>query len=188
MGEKKDFEGIIALVSIWSHKCRTSEWDRGEEWRCRFGNYLHGEHNLKCNEIPKMRLSVQFSHSVVSDSLRPHGLQHARLPCPSPTPEACSNSCPLNWWCHPTISSSVVSFSSCFQSCSASVFSNESVFHSGGQSIGVTASAAVLPMNIQNWFPLGLTGMISLLSKVLSRVFSSTTVQKHQFFGAQLSL
>ena len=132
---------------------------------------------------------VQFSCSVMSDSLRPHGLQHARLPCPSPTAEACSNSCPSNWWCHPTISSSVIPFSSCLQSFPASEsFIMSQFFASGGQSIGITASAAVLPMNIQDWFPLGLTGLISLLSKGHSRVFSNTTVQKHQFFGAQLSL
>ena len=133
--------------------------------------------------------SVQFSHSVVSDSLRPHGLQHARLSCPSPTPRAYSNSCPLSWWCHPTISSSVVPFSSHFQSFPASgSFPLSQFFASGGQSIGVSASASVLPMNIQDWFPLGWTGWISLHSKGFSRVFSNTTVQKHQFFFAQLSL
>ena len=133
--------------------------------------------------------SVQFSRSVVSDSLRPHGLQHARLPCPSPTSWAYSNSCPLSWWCHPTISSSVVSFSSHLQSFPASgSFPMSQFFASGGQSIGVSASESVLPMNIEDWSPLGWTGWISLQSKGLSRVFSSTTVQKHQFFGAQLSL
>ena len=101
---------------------------------------------------------VQFSRSVVSDSLRPHGLQHARLPCPSPTPRTCSNSCPLSQWCHPTISSSVVPFSSCLQSFPASEsFSVSQLFASGGQRIGVSASASALPMNIQDWFPLGLT-------------------------------
>ena len=109
---------------------------------------------------------VQFSHSVVSDSLRPHGLQHARLPCPSLTPRACSNLCPLNGWCHPTISSSVVALSSCLQSFPASGSCQMSqLVASGGQSIGVSASASVLPMNIQDWFPLGLTGWISLQSK-----------------------
>ena len=104
--------------------------------------------------------SVQFSHSVVSDSLRPHGLPHARLPSPSPTPGACSNSCPLSWWCHPTILSSVIPFSSCLQSCPASgSFLMSQFFESGGQSIGVSASASVLPVNIQAWFPLGLTGL-----------------------------
>ena len=118
-------------------------------------------------------------------SLQPHGLQHARLPCPSPIPGAYSNSCPSSRWCHPTISSSVIPFSSCLQSFPASG-SNESVLQSGSQSIGVSALASVLPMNIQDWFPLGWTG--PLLSKGLSRAFSSTTAQKHQFFSAQLSL
>ena len=131
--------------------------------------------------------SVQFSCSVVSDSWQHHGLQHARLPCPSPTPRAYSDSCPLSWWCHPTISSSVISFSSCLQSFPASgSFSMSQFLASGGQSIGVSASALVLP--IQGWFPLGWTGWISLQSKELSRVFSNTTVQKHQFFCPQLSL
>ena len=130
--------------------------------------------------------SVQFSRSVVSDSLRPHGLQHTRLPCPSPTPKACSNSCPWSRWCHPAISSSVVPFSSFLQSFSASrSFPTSWLFTSGGQSIGASASASVLPMNIQNWFLLGLTGLISLPSKGLSRVFSNSTLQKHQFFGTQ---
>ena len=133
--------------------------------------------------------SVQFNHSVVSDSLQPHGPQHARSPCPSPTPGACSNSCPLSWWCHPTISSSVVPFSFHLQFFPASgSFPMSRLFTSSGQSIGVSASTSVLPMNIQDWFPLGWTGWISLQSKGLSRVFSSTTVQMHQFFSAQLSL
>ena len=131
----------------------------------------------------------QFSGSVVSDSLRPHGLQHARPSCPSPTPRAYSNSCPLSQWCHPTISSSVIPFFSHLQSFPASgSFPMSQFLASGGQSIGVSASASVLPMNIQDWFLLGLTGLISLLSKWLSRVFSNTTVQKHQFFSTQLSL
>ena len=134
-------------------------------------------------------LPVQFGPSVVSDSLRPHGLQHARLLCPSSTPRACSNSCPSSWWCHATISSSVVPFSPCLQSFPAwGSFPVSQFFPSGGQSIGVSASALVLPMSIQDWFPLRLIGLISLQSKGLSRVFSNTTVQKHQFFGAQLSL
>ena len=113
----------------------------------------------------------------------------ARLPCPSPSPRACSNSCPSSQWCHPTISFSVIPFSSCLQSFPASgSFPMSQFFTTGGQSIGVSASASVLPMNIQDWFPLGLTGVISLQSTGLSRVFSNTTVQKHQFFGAQLSL
>ena len=135
------------------------------------------------NSVP-----TQFSHSVVSDSLRPHGLQHTRPPCPSPTPGVCSNSCPLSQWCHPTISSSVIPFSSHLQSFPASgSFQMSQLFASGGQRIGVSASASVLPMNIQDYSPLGWTGLVSLLSKGLSRVFSNTTVQKHQFFGAQLS-
>ena len=118
-----------------------------------------------------------------------HGLQHARLPCPSPTPWVYSNSCPLSQWCHPTISSSVVPFSSCLQSFPASEsFQMSRLFASGGQSIGVSASTSVLPMNIQDWSPLEWTGWISLQSKGLSRVFSNTRVQKRQFFGTQLSL
>ena len=133
--------------------------------------------------------SVEFSHSVVSDFLRPHGLQHARLPCPSPTPRAYSNSCPSSRWYHLTISSSVIPFSSCPQSFPASgSFPMSQFFTSGDQSIGASASASVLPMNIQDWFPLGWTGLISLQSKGLSRVFYDITVQKQQFFGTQLSL
>jgi len=133
--------------------------------------------------------TVLFSCSVVSDSLWPHGLQHARLPCPSPTPGACWNWCPLSQWCYPTISPSVIPFSSCLQSFPASgSFPMSQLFVSGGQSIGASASASVLSMNIQDWFPLGWTDWISLQSKGLSRVFSNTTVQKHQFFGTQFSL
>ena len=132
--------------------------------------------------------SVQFSCLVVSDSSRPHGLHHSRPPCPSPTPRVYSNSCPLSQWCYPTISSSIIPFSSHFQSCPASgSFKMRQFFASGSQNIGISTSASVLPMNIQDWFPLGWTGWISLQSKGLSRVFT-TTVQKHQFFGAQLSL
>ena len=129
--------------------------------------------------------SVQFSHSVVSGSLQPHGLQHTRLPCPSPAPGARLNSCPSSWWCHPTISSSVVPFYSCLQSfLESGSFWMSQFFASGGQSIiGASTSVSALPVNIQDWFPLGWTGSISLKSKGLSRVFSNTTVQKHQFFG-----
>ena len=128
---------------------------------------------------------VQFSHSVVSDSLQPHGLQHTRPPCPSPTPRARSNSCPSSQRCHPTISPSVIPFSSCPQSFPTSgSFLVSQFFTSGGQSIGVSASASVLPMNIQDLFPIAWTGWISLQSMGLSRVFSNTTVQRHQFFGA----
>ena len=125
----------------------------------------------------------------MSESLWSHGLQHARPPCPTPTPRVYPNSCPLSWWCHPTSSSSVIPFSSCPQSFPASgSFQISRFFTSGGQSIGASASASVLPMNIQDWFPLEWTGLISLQCKGLSRVFSNTTVQKHPFFSAQLSL
>ena len=133
-------------------------------------------------------VSVQFSRSVMSDSLRPHEPQHARPPCPSLTPGVHPNPCPLSQWCHPTISSSVISSSSHLQSFPASgSFQMSQLFASGGKSIGVSASKSVLQMNTQDWSPLGWTGWI-LQSKGLSRVFSNTTVQKHQFFGAQLSL
>ena len=136
-------------------------------------------HNFSC--------LLLFSCSIVSDSLWPRGLQHTRLSCPSPTPRACSNSSPLSQWYHSTISFSNALFS-CLQSFPASgSFPMSWLFASGGQSIGASASASVLPMNIQGWFPLGWTGWISLQFKGLSRVFSNTTVQKHQFFGAQLS-
>ena len=129
-----------------------------------------------------------FSHSDMSNSLPPRGLQHGRLPCPSPTPRVCSNTCSLSQWCHPIISSSVIPFS-CLQSFPASGFFPISwFFASSGQSIGTSSSASVLPMNIQNWFSLGLTGLISFQSKGFSRVFSNTTVQKHQFFSSQPSL
>ena len=130
----------------------------------------------------------QFSRSVVSDSLQPHGLQHARPPCPSPTSGVYSNSCPLSQWCHPAISSSVIPFSSCPQSLPASEsFPMSQLFAWGGQSTGVSASASVLPKNTQDWSPLEWTGWNSLQSKGLSRVFSNTTVQKHQFFDTQAS-
>ena len=134
--------------------------------------------------------SGQFSFSVMSNSLWPHGLQHTRLACPSPTPRACWNSCRSSWWCHPTISSSVVPFS-CLQSFPASGYFQMSLcFASVAKVLGVSASASasVLPMNIQDWSPLGWTGWISLLSKGFSKVFSNSPVQKHQFFSTQLSL
>ena len=127
-----------------------------------------------------------FSHSVVSNSFQSHGLQHTRLPHLSPTPGACSNSCPLSQWCHPTISSSVILFSYLQSFPVSGSFPKSQFFTSGDQSIG--ASASLPPMNIQNLFPLGLTGLISLKSKGLSRAFSNTTIQNHQFFGAQSSL
>ena len=135
--------------------------------------------------LPSGLSSVQFSCSVMSNSLRPHGPQHARLPCPSPTPGDYSNSYPLSWCCYPTISSSVIPFSSRLQSFPATgSFQMSQLFTSGGQSIGVSASTLVLPVNTQDWSPLGWTDCIPLQSKGLSRVFSNTTVQKHQFFGA----
>ena len=132
--------------------------------------------------------SVQFSHSVVSDSLRPHELQHARLPCPSPTSRVHLNSHPSSRWCHPAISSCVIPFSSCPQSLPASEsFPVSQLFAWGGQSTGASALASFLPKKSQSWSPSEWTGWISLQSKGLSRVFSNTAVQKHQFFGAQIS-
>ena len=151
--------------------------------------FLSWFQNLTWELDSQWTYSVKFSHSVMSDSLRPHGLQYARLPCPSPSPGAYSNSCPSSQWCHPTISSCVIPFSSCLQSFPASgSFPMSQFFTSGGQGIGVSASASVFPMNIQDWSPLEWTGWISLQSKGLSRVFSNITVQKYQSFGAQLSL
>ena len=143
--------------------------------------------------LPALRISlssVQVSRSVVSDSLRLHEPQHAKPPCPSPTPGVHSNPCPSSQWCHPAISSSVVPFSSCLQSSPASgSFQMSQFLTSGGQSIGVSVSVSVLPVNIQDWSPLGWTSWISLQSKGLSRVFfSNSTSQKHQFFSTQLSL
>ena len=140
-------------------------------------------------KIFKIQNSVQFSHPVMSDSLQSHESQHARPPCPSPTPRVHSDSRPSSQWCHPAISSSVVHFSSCPQSLPASKsFPMSQLFAWGGHSTGVTASTSVLPMNIQDWFPLGWTRWISSQCKGLARAFSNTTVQKHQFFGTQLSL
>ena len=142
-----------------------------------------------CMDINTLICSVLFSHSVVSDSLRPHESQHARPPCPSPTPRGHSDSHPLSQWCHSAISSSVLPFSSCPQSFPASgSFQMSQYFAWGGQSTGVSASTSVLPMNTQDWSPLGWTDWISLQSKGLSRVFSNTTVQKNKFFSALLSL
>ena len=155
---------------------------KGDAWEIFNINYI--ERNANFKEM----ISVQFSCSVVSDSLQPHESQHARPPCPSPTPGVHPNPCPLSRWCHPAISSSVIPFSSCPQSLPASgSFPMSQLFTSGGQSIGVSASASVLPVNTQDLSASGWTGWISLQSKGLSRVFSNTTVQKHQFFGAQLS-
>ena len=158
----KDCKG---LARLFSH-IRT-KWKRGHLWT--------------------REMSCQFIFSVVSNSYA-YRLQHARLPCTLPTPRACSNSCGSSQWCHPTVSSSVVPFSSCLQSIPASgSFPMSQFFPSGGLSIGTSASASILPMNIHDWFPLGWTGWISLQSKGLSRIFCSTIVQKHQFFGTQLS-
>ena len=141
---------------------------------------------MRMSEL-QLETLLLLSHKVVSDSLRPHGLQHTRLPCHSQSSRVCSNSCPLTQWCHPTISSSVTLFSSCPQSFPASgSFPMSQLFTSGDQNIG--ASASIFPMNIQGWFPLWLTGLIFLQSQGLSRVFSSITIWKHQFFSAQPSL
>ena len=156
-------------------------------------NWLHLSYATKRNSLTGLKREDEISRfsSVQSFScvqlFAIRGLQHARFPCPSPNPGACSNSCPLSQWCHPTISSSAISFSSCLQSfLESGSFPRSHFFASGGQSIG--ASATALPINIQDWFPLGWTGRISLQSKGLSGVFSNTTVQKHQCFGTQLSL
>ena len=130
-------------------------------------------------------IAVLFSHSVMSNSLRPHGLQHSTFPYPSPSPRVCSNSCPSSQWCHPTISSSAILFNLQSSRPSIRVFPMSQLFALGSQSIGASVSASVLPVNILGWFPLGWTSWISLQSKGLSRVFSNTTVQKHQFFSAQ---
>ena len=141
-------------------------------------SYTNIENCLRFSPDSPESTSVQFSHSVVSYSLRPHGLQPARLPYPSPTPGPCSNSCPSSRWCHPTISSSVIPFSRLQSFLASGSFAMSQVFESDGQRNGVSASASVLPMNIQDWFPLGWTGWIPLQSKGLSRVFSNTTIQK----------
>ena len=145
--------------------------------------------SIKAKNNWNLYLVSQFSHSVMSNTLQPYEPQHARPPCPSSTPRVHPNSYPLSPWCHPSISSSIVPFSCCPQSFPASwSFPMSQLFTSGGQSIGVSASTSVFPMNIQDWSPLGWTDWISLQSKGLSSVFSNTTVQKHQFYCAQLSL
>ena len=146
--------------------------------------YLPWSGRNRCHDLHVLNVefSVQFSCSVMSNSLRPHESQHTRPPCPSLTPGVYPNPCPVTWWCHPTISSSVVPFSSCPQSSPASgSFPLSQLFASGGQSIGASASASVFPMNIQGWFPLGWTDLISLLSKGLSRVFSKRAVRSHKY-------
>ena len=161
----------------------------------RWGEWTYRQNNVrfdKCCDTDNNRNAlgrIQFNHSVVSDFLQPHVLQHARNSCPSPSPGVYLDSCLLSGWCHPTISSSVIPFSYCLQSFPASEsFQMSQLFASSVQSIGVSASTFVLPMNTQDWIPLRWTGWIPLRSKGLSRVFSNTTVQKHEFFGAQLSL
>ena len=152
------------------------------------GNFQKKENEARFFLSDSNRSSVEFSRSVVSNSLRPHESQHTRLPCPSPTPGVHSDSCPSSPWCHPAISSSVVPFSSCPQSLLASgSFPMSQLFTWGVQSTGVSALASFLPKNTQDWSPSEWTGWISLQSKGLPRVFSNTTVQKHQFFGAQPS-
>ena len=157
-------------------------------WNCMFNVVPTFRHITPLAGKRNGHQSVQFSRSIVSNSLRPHELQHARPPCPSPTPRVHPNSCPSSQWCHPAISSSVVPFSSIPQSLPASEsFPMSQLFTWGGQSTGVSALASVLPKNTQDWCPLDWTGWIFLQSKGLSRVFSNTTVQKHQFFSTQLS-
>ena len=157
------------------------------KWTFRIVTCCHFSPFNNFTTLEKLLSSVQFSRSVVSDSLQPHELQHARPPCPSPTPGVHPNPCPLSRWCHPTVSSSVVPFSSCLQCFPASgSFQMGQLTAAGAQSIGVSASTSVLPKNTQDWSPLRWTGWISLQFKGLSRV-SNTTAQKHQFFGAQPS-
>ena len=187
---------VVFFATLWTVPARLlCPWDfPGKNTRACCHGLLQGIFPIQASNPCLLHLlhsssSVQFSPSVVSDSLWSHGLQHARPPCPSTTPRVYSNPCPLSQWCHPTNSSSVVPFSSHLQSFPASgTFPMSQLFAWGGQSIGVSASTSVLPMNIWDWFPLGWTGWTSLQSKGLSRVFSNTTVQKHQFFGTQLSL
>ena len=166
----------------WANWGRTS----GSNWFVGLCGWINNKSKRKKNVSSSVS---SVSRSVVFGSLQPRRLQHTRPPCPSPTPRVYTNSCSLSRWCHPTISSSVIPFSSCLQSFPASrSFQMSQFFASGGQSIGVSASTSVLPMNIQDWSPLGWTGWICLLSEGLSRVFSNTTVQKHQFYGTKLSL
>ena len=171
----------VILKFHWVNLCLTHTISLGKS----FLSWFNGVYSIKGECIS----SVQFSRSFVSDSLRPHESQHARPPCTLPTPWIYTNSCPSSRWCHPAISSSVIPFSSCPQSLPASgSFPMSQLFSRGGQSIGVSASASVPPMNIQDWSLLGWTGWISLQPKEFSRGFSNTTVQKHQFCSAKLSL
>ena len=176
-------EGVVTQAERTG---RVKEMEASKQHVCWGNSKLPGLTGLEC--AWRAISSIQFSRSVVSDSLRPQEPQHARPPCLSPTAGVYPNPCPLSWWWHATISSSVVPFSSCPQPFLASgSFQMSQLFTSGDQSIGVSASTSVLPMNTQDWSPPEWTGWISLQSKGLSRVFSNTTVQKHQFFGAQLS-
>ena len=193
--KEKHSNGLNRLLKIKKYDRRNknaNRWVGRQSWENLPESRTQKTQILKERERIKKLETVSVSSVTQSClTLWPHGLQHAMLPGPSPTPRAYSNSCPSSQWCHPTISSSVIHFSSCLQSFPASgSFPVSQFFASGGQSIGASASASesVLPMNIQDWFPLGLTGLISFQSKGLSRVFSNTTVQKHQFLSAQLSL
>ena len=175
---------ILWFSLIMFEKLPNKCWGRSEKKITKINKFEKQTKGLDVNKC-----SLQFSRSVVSDSLRPHGPQHARPLCPSPTTGVNPNPCSLSWWCHPTVSSSVVTFFCCPQSLPASgCFPMSQLFLWGGHRTGVSASTSVLPMNTQDWSPLGWTGWISSQSKGLSRVFSNTTVQKHQFLGIQLSL
>ena len=184
---------VFRMDLLLTHDYKCQLWSFGKYWFMSYANLPNVACccsvvkwcPILCNPMNCSMTGFAFHHY----SLQPHELQHARLHRPSPSPRVCSNSCPLSQWCHSTILSSVIPFSSCLQSFPASgSFPVSQLFTSGGQSIGVSASAPVLTMNIQGWIPLGLTGLISLLSKRLSRVFSSTTVHKCQFFRTQHSL
>ena len=196
----RDICTIVFITALFTttKKWMQSKWPPTDEWikKIWYINTMEYYTTFQNKEILLYAIntnepwgsSVQFGHSVVSDSLQPHESQHTRPPCPSPTPGVHSNSCPSSRWCHPVISSSVVPFFSCPQTLPASgSFPMSQFFASGGQSTGISASPSVLPMNTQDWSPLGWTSWISLQSKGLSRVFTNTTVQKHQFFGTQPS-
>ena len=191
-----DGQGSLVWCSPWGHRVR-HDWAATEKQqkikggvarKSKVKGTTEAHQDEEINHLREIQFSsVQSSHSVMSDSLRTHEPQHARPPCPSPTLRVYSNSCPRSRWCHPAISSSIIPFS-CPQSfLTSGSFQMSQLFAPGGESIGVSASTLVLSMNIQDWFPLRLTGLISLQSKGLSRVFSNSTVQMHQFFGAQLS-